>query len=65
MIKFVPRHGMDNTRFVESRLKKLKKIYNKDKDLKQTQYRPYHTKKSQKRHDEISKRIYIRKKFGV
>jgi len=63
MIKFEFKGG-DNTRFVEASLKKIKKIFYKDKQLKATLSPQYYTKPSKLKHDAKAKRIYIRKKFG-
>lgn len=63
MVSFVF-HGGDNTRFVQSRLKKMKKIVSKYSQWKQISRKQYHVKKSQRKHDALSKRIHIRKKFG-
>jgi hypothetical protein len=41
-------------------MKKLKKIYHKDKNLKSTLFPRFFTKPSKKRHDAISKRNHIR-----
>ena len=63
MLKFEFKGG-DNTRFVESSLKKMKKLFYKDKQLKATLQPQFFTKPSKLKHDAKAKRIYIRKKFG-
>lgn len=49
---------------LEKALKRLKKKFDKIGILKELRKRKYHTKKSEKRREEIKKAIYVREKYG-
>ena len=65
MIVLKPKAGQNNQAFVQSSVKKLKKIMMKDKQLKTVFRKQYFIKKSKLKHDRNSKRKHIRQKFGV